>query len=93
MSLLDRIALTMFAVLICLDQLVQTLLVAPFAVIGWAHVPDPDETISGLLGRRVAAGARWALLPAALVDALFLILTLGREREHCRRTSEREAGL
>ena len=93
MSLSDRLGRTMLAVLIGADQFVQTIAVAPFAVIGWAHVPDPDETISGLLGRRVAAGARWALLPAALVDALFLILTLGREREHCRRTAEREAGL
>ena len=77
------------AILVALDQLAQTVLAAPFALVGLAPVPDPDATISGLLGR--AAHRRWARLPAALIDALFLVLTLGIERDHCATVAAREA--
>ncbi len=87
----QRLGGTVLAILIGLDQLLQTLLVAPFALAGLAPVPDPDTTISGMLGRRAATGAYWARLGAALVDALFLILTLGCERDHCRKVALHEA--
>lgn len=85
----DRFAAVMLAILVSIDQVAQTLLVAPFALIGLANIPDPDETISGLLGRH--SSSRWAILPSVLIDALFLILTLGRERDHCFRAAAREA--
>ena len=87
---LARIGKCMLAVLVCVDQFLQTVCVAPFAIVGLAPIPDPDATISGLLGRGIGAQRRWALLPAAIVDALFLILTLGQERDHCRKTADRE---
>lgn len=90
MTALDRIGCTMLALLVSVDQVIQTVIVAPFAMAGWAHIPDPDETVSGLLGRH--PDRWWAKLPAALIDALFLVLTLGREREHCARAAEREGG-
>jgi hypothetical protein len=86
--MIDRIASTMLAVLVALDQVIQTLIVAPFAIAGLAHVPNPDETISGLLGRHLDRW--WARLPASLIDAAFLVLTLGRERDHCARAAMRE---
>ncbi len=88
MTLRARAGDTILAILVGFDQWLQTLLVAPFALAGLAPVPDPDATISGLLGAHT--GRTWALLPIALVDALFLILTLGRERNHCARTRQRE---
>jgi hypothetical protein len=78
----------MLAALISFDQLLQTLVVAPFALARLAPVPDPDATISGVLGRN--AGRSWARLPLALVDALFLLLTLGVERDHCAKVAARE---
>ena len=90
MKTVTRIGKTMLAVMVGMDQVIQTLCVAPFAMVGWAHIPDPDESISGLLGRHEAQW--WCRLPAALVDALFLILTLGQERDHCARAARREAG-
>ena len=89
MSFRQRFAGSMLAILICIDQLALSLLVAPFALVGLARVPDPDETISGFLGRH--EGTAWGRPLAALVDALFLVLTLGVEREHCRVVAFAEA--
>lgn len=90
MTFLDRAGCTALAILIGFDQMAQTLLVAPFAVLGLADPPDPDATISGLVGRRAAAGASWAVAAAHAIDALFLILTLGREVDHTAKTAARE---
>jgi len=86
-----RLGETALSVLIALDQLLQTLFTAPFALAGMAAIPDPDATISGLLGRHAAKDRKWAKFAAVLVDVLFLVLTLGRERNHCQRTALREA--
>ena len=83
--LADRFARVMLALLVAIDQMAQVLLVAPFALAGLARPPAPDGTI----GRH--ADAWWARLPAAIIDALFLVLTLGRERDHCARSAAREA--
>lgn len=85
---IDRTGCTMLAILKAIDQMIQTLAVAPFAICGACAIPDPDETISSILGHRVATGSRWAIPFAALVDALFLILTLGKERDHCAKAAE-----
>lgn len=80
--------------LICVDQLLQTIFVGTWWwLTGRGHVPDPDETISGFLGRHMALGHGWATFPAALTDALFLALTLGRERHHCLRVFVHESGI
>lgn len=78
-----RLGQTILSILIGLDQWAQTLIVAPFAIAGLADVPDPDHTISGYCGNLATRGGAWRL-PAALVDGLFLTLTLGEERNHCR---------
>lgn len=90
---IDRTGCTVLALLKCLDQLAQTLAVAPFAIFGACDVPDPDETVSCILGRRVATGNRWAIPFVAVVDALFLILTLGKEREHCAKAAAKAESL
>lgn len=74
----------MLCLLVCIDQLAQCFLKGLWWVVtGRGVCPDPDETISGVLGRYAARGDRWAVFPAAFVDGLFLILTLGHERNHC----------
>ena len=90
-KLADRFGRSAFAILVGFDQLLQTVLVAPLAIMGLAPVPDPDATISGVLGRAVIKQRLWARIPAVLLDALFLVLTLGQERNHCLRTANDEA--
>ena len=89
-AFLDRWARFALAVLVCVDQLAQTLCVGLWwCLTGRGHCPDPDETVSAFLGR---ARGKWAVLPAVIVDALFLILTLGRERNHCARAAAKHGG-
>lgn len=80
--------------LLCLfvaaDQLAHMLLAGPKYVVVGGERPDPDETISGKVGRRAAAGKRWALICEIIIDALARLLT--GEREHCRAAAAREAG-
>ena len=85
-----RLGQTLLAVLVAIDVALQTLLVAPFALVALAPPPHPHATISGLLGRAMLSGRRWARFPAALVDALFLLISLGTEREHCVRVAHDE---
>jgi len=93
MRRLSRLGTIILAVLVSIDQFIQTILVAPFALAGLAEIPDPDATISGLLGRHAALNRLWARIGAAIIDALFLTLTLGQERNHCERTAAREKAL
>lgn len=79
----------LLSILIGIDQLCLSVIMLPFTMAGIAPVNDPDETISGILGRRQHKA--WARPFAAFVDALFLIISLGEEREHCRLAAEREA--
>ena len=86
-----RFGPAMLALLVAIDQLAQVVLVAPWWwLTGSGRKPDPDETISGLLGRHAAWGWRWAKICAWLVDALFYVLTFGFERDHCRTVYLRE---
>lgn len=87
--LINNVGLIVLSILVAIDQVVQTLLVAPFAILGLASIPDPDETISGILGRR-SESQTWALVLSLPIDAIFLILTLGVERNHCQWAAERE---
>lgn len=85
-NLIQRYMTFALKFLVSVDQLIQTIIVGIwwlFTNIGDA--PDPDETISGVLGRAVHRNQKWAILPAVLIDALFLIITLGKERDHCDR--------
>lgn len=92
MTLFTRLPLYVLDLLVAIDCLAQTLIVGAWWAAGFGkHRPHTRETISGYLGRKVAAGRQWAVLPAALVDALFLVLTVGVERWHCSKVAEGEA--
>jgi len=86
----ERLGRIILAILVAFDQLCQTALVAPFSLLGLAGIPDPDETVSGILGRR-SQDQLWAHALSLPIDALFLILTFGVERNHCQLAAEREA--
>lgn len=62
--------------LIALDQLGNALLAGN----------NPDETISSAVGRKAAAGRRWAVLAERTIDWLFF--HLAGERGHCRNSIE-----
>lgn len=47
---------------------------------------NPDETISSAVGRKAAAGRRWAVLAERTIDWLFF--HLAGERGHCRANIE-----
>lgn len=86
---MKRLPSFMLMLLISIDQFLQTLFVGLWwTLTGKGHLPNPDETVSGFLGRH--EGRWWAVLPTVLIDAMFLILTLGRERNHCAVTARRE---
>lgn len=89
MGYLKHFAKCVLALLVSLDQVAQTILVVPFALLGLAKVPDPDETISGLLGRHTDRW--WAKVPIILINNLFYILTFGLEKDHCAKVAKREA--
>lgn len=74
-------------VLVSVDQLAQVLIVGLLYVLGLTSVcPSADETISSYVGRGQLRGARWARIPAFLIDALFVVL--GEAPGHCRRNVE-----
>lgn len=80
---LTRILRGLFLIAVGVDQLAQTVIVfAPF-VAGLAPEPDPDATISGVVGRGVIARRWWARPLAVPIDALFWLF--GDGPDHCVR--------
>ena len=79
--------------LICLfvaaDQLAHMILAGPKFLIVGGPVPNPDETISGKVGRMSIKGKRWAKSCEWLIDGLFRLL--GEKPGHCRAAAAREA--
>jgi hypothetical protein len=63
-------------VLLGLDQLANVILAAD----------NPDETISSSVGRKAAAGRRWAIAAEGMIDALFAVLF--GQRHHCANNIE-----
>lgn len=81
-ALLSRIARFNWSVLICIDQLGQTLFVGLWWVAtSRGHCPDPDETISAYVGRGMLREKIWARFFGAMIDTLFFVLT--GQRNHC----------
>lgn len=65
--------------LVALSQLGNTLLAG-----------KPDETMSSRAWRTSQQG-RWpGVVTRPLIDACFLVITLGRDRDHCRKSWESE---
>ena len=87
--MIGRLQSWLIVLLVAIDQLAHMLLAGPKYVIAGGQRPDPDETISGKVGRRAAAGERWARICAAAIDAGFRLLT--GERDHCAKAAAREA--
>lgn len=69
----------LWQVLIALDQLVNTILM------GMA-----DETLSARAYRVEQVGKLWGRIMRPLLDFLFFIITLGRDRDHCMDSYESE---
>ncbi len=62
----------------------------PLYIAGVLHDrPASGQTISTYLGRNAAAGRRWALAAARIIDALFRVLT--SQRNHCAKSYARWA--
>ncbi len=51
-----------------------------------APAPDPDETLSSVIGRRAGDGARWARAAALVVDVIMWPAD-GFRWGHCRRAA------
>lgn len=81
--MVHRLGRWLVLVLISIDQLCQVLLGGPKYVFARGAEPNPDETISSVIGRSAVAGKRWALWFAEpIVNAIMFAIT-GR-RNHCR---------
>lgn len=90
--MIERFINGLMAVLIAADQLVLSLILWPLHTASDRFKePDPDETISGVLGASVKRGERWAIWPAAAVDWFFRIITLGADANHTRDVARWEA--
>lgn len=84
-----RLRSWLIVLFVAFDQLAHMLLAGPKYVLVGGQRPDPDETISGKVGRRAVAGKRWAIICEIPIDALFR--ALAGERGHCRAAAAREA--
>ena len=87
--MIARLKSWLIVLFVAADQLAHMLLAGPKYVIVGGQRPDPDETISGKVGRRAIAGARWALASELIINVLMRVLT--GERDHCRAAAAREA--
>lgn len=65
--------------LIALDQLANALL--------FGHA---DETLSARAYRVEQAGKPWGRVLRPLIDAVFFVITLGRDKQHCRDSFDSE---
>lgn len=65
--------------LIAFDQQLNTLLGG-----------SPDETLSARAYRVERKSRLWGVLLRPVIDAIFFVLTLGKERDHCRQAYESE---
>ncbi|MDF0543325.1 hypothetical protein PX699_13285 [Sphingobium sp. H39-3-25] len=83
-----RFRMWVLVVLIAIDQLAHVILAAPKYVLAGGPRPDPDETISGKVGRMAIRGKRWALICEWVIDRLFRLIGAGQG--HCRATAARE---
>ncbi len=81
---MTRVKAWLHAWLIALDQLAYVTLAAPKYLIIGGPTPSPYETISSKCGRMAAAGHRWAVIAALLIDRLFMLL--GSPPGHCARS-------
>lgn len=87
--MIARLKNWLIVLFVAADQLAHMLLAGPKYVLVGGPKPDPDETISGKVGRRAIAGSRWARICEWMIDTP--IRLLGGEAGHCRATSAREA--
>jgi hypothetical protein len=69
----------LWQLLIALDQLVNALL--------FGHA---DETLSARAYRNERAGKLLGRILRPLIDALFYVITLGRDKHHCKESFESE---
>lgn len=83
-----RLRLWLIVLLIAADQCAHVLLAGPKYVLRGGPRPDPDETISGKVGRMAARGRRWALACEWMIDGLFRLI--GARAGHCRAAAARE---
>lgn len=88
--MIARLKNWLIVLFVAADQLAHMLLAGPKYVLVGGPKPDPDETISGKVGRRAIAGARWARICEWMIDTP--IRLLGGEKNHCRAAAAREAG-
>lgn len=83
-----RLRIFALTILIWLDQTAAVSIWNGLFLFGIvAARPNPDETISSIVGRNAIAGRRWALIAEAMIDAIFARLT--GETGHCRRHIEK----
>lgn len=78
------------SLLVTLDQLAHMLGAGPKYILVGGPRPNPDETVSGKVGRMAAKGHKWAVACEWAIDGLFRLIGAGKG--HCRKVAAREAG-
>lgn len=87
--MIRRFSQWLICLLVAVDQLAHMILAGPKFLLVGGPVPNPDETISGKVGRMAIRGKRWARPCEWLIDGLFRLL--GAAPGHCRAAVAREA--
>lgn len=81
--MITRIKILLIKILVSIDQLFHILLAAPKYILIGGPVPNPDETISSKVGRQALVGKRWAKIAEKVINTLFYIISLGKDKNHC----------
>jgi hypothetical protein len=84
-ELIFRIKYSIIQVLIGVDQFVAILIKIPLYILLNHPAPNPDETISSIVGRNAVAGQRWAIISEKVINFIFGVLG---DHNHCRKSIE-----
>jgi hypothetical protein len=85
-----RLRLWLIAMLVAADQFGHVFLSGPKYLVFGGPCPNPDETISGKVGRMAMRGRRWARVAQWVIDGLFDVLSRGKIKGHCHAVAVRE---
>lgn len=67
-------------ILVSIDQFLCLIIFGFVYLIGKGPLPDPDETISSVVGKNALKGKKWALIAEKIINRLFECLG---EENHC----------
>jgi hypothetical protein len=84
MTVIYRLLAVLLQLVLVIDELGQVFLRSPIYILTGHNLPSAHETISAWVGASAAAGQRWAIEAAKLLDSIFGV-------NHCLRAARHES--